>query len=62
MSSEEDPERGRTRLQQEWADWASHGYRKMYQPRSMLWAGGIFFLFFGGGLIAVVWLAVSGLL
>jgi hypothetical protein len=33
----------RTEGQKEWADWAAHGYRKLYQPRSILWFGGIFF-------------------
>jgi len=28
--------------QKEWANWAAHGYRKLYQPRSVLWFGGIF--------------------
>jgi hypothetical protein len=32
----------RTESQKEWANWAAHGYRKLYQPRSMLWLGGIF--------------------
>jgi hypothetical protein len=32
----------RTESQQEWANWAAHGYRKRYQPRSVLWAGGVF--------------------
>jgi hypothetical protein len=50
----------RTRAQKEWADWAAHGYRKLYQPRSMLWFGGIFFVLFGGGLLVVFWLAGSG--
>ena len=54
------PDDDRTEAQKEWADWAAHGYRKMYQPRSMLWAGGIFFTLFGAGLIVVVWLSVSG--
>jgi hypothetical protein len=33
----------RTESQKQWNDWARHGYRKLYQPRSMLWFGGIFF-------------------
>src|SRR5215470_14079986 len=37
----------RTDTQKEWNDWARHGYRKLYQPRSMLWFGGIFFTLFG---------------
>ena len=32
----------RTESQKEWKAWADHGYRKLYQPRSMLWFGGIF--------------------
>ena len=51
----------RTEAQKEWADWAAHGYRKLYQPRSMLWFGGIFFLaLFAVGLLVVFWLAGSG--
>jgi hypothetical protein len=50
----------RTESQKEWANWAAHGYRKLYQPRSMLWFGGIFFTLFALGLIAVFWLAPSG--
>jgi hypothetical protein len=49
----------RTEAQREWADWA-HGYRKRYQPRSMLVFGGVFFVLFGAGLVIVVWLAASG--
>jgi len=51
---------GRTRAQQEWADWAAHGYRKLYQPRSMLVAGFVFFLLLGALLITVVVLAAHG--
>jgi hypothetical protein len=36
----------RTESQREWANWAAHGYRKRYQPRSMLWFGAIFFTLF----------------
>jgi membrane-anchored protein YejM (alkaline phosphatase superfamily) len=50
----------RTDAQKEWADWAAHGYRKLYQPRSMLWFGGIFFLVFAIGLVVVFWLASGG--
>jgi hypothetical protein len=50
----------RTEAQKEWAAWAAHGYRKQYQPRSMLWFGGIFFTLFAVGLLAVFWLAASG--
>ena len=37
-----DDEDVRTESQKEWANWAAHGYRKRYQPRSVLWFGGIF--------------------
>ena len=37
-----DEDHVRTESQKEWANWATHGYRKLYQPRSMLWFGGIF--------------------
>jgi len=50
----------RTESQKEWKAWADHGYRKLYQPRSMLWFGGIFFTLFAGGLAAVFWLAATG--
>ena len=50
----------RTESQKEWANWAARGYRKRYQPRSVLWFGGIFFGLFGAGLILLFWLAASG--
>ena len=50
----------RTESQAEWANWAAHGYRKLYQPRSMLWFGGIFFTLFIAGLLTIFWLAFSG--
>jgi len=37
-----DDEDVRTESQKEWANWAAHGYRKRYQPRSVLWAGAVF--------------------
>ena len=56
----DDPDEGRTDAQKEWADWAAHGYRKRYQPRSMLWAGGIFIALFVAALATVFWLAANG--
>lgn len=50
----------RSEAQKEWKAWADHGYRKLYQPRSMLWFGGIFFTLLAAGLIAVFWLASTG--
>ena len=55
-----DDEDVRTESQKEWANWSAHGYRKLYQPRSVLWFGGIFFTLFAAGLAAVFWLAVTG--
>ena len=55
-----DPEPDRTEAQREWAEWAAHGYRKRYQPRSMLLWGGVFFMLFGTGLVIVFWLAATG--
>jgi hypothetical protein len=55
-----DDEDIRTESQKEWANWAAHGYRKLYQPRSMLWFGGIFFTIFGVGLFVIFWLAAHG--
>ena len=50
----------RTESQKEWANWSAHGYRKLYQPRSMLWFGGIFFALFSVGLLVIFWLAAHG--
>jgi hypothetical protein len=43
----------RTESQKEWANWAAHGYRKLYQPRSMLWFGGIFCALFIAFLLVI---------
>jgi hypothetical protein len=43
----------RTESQKEWANWAAHGYRKRYQPRSVLWFGGIFCALFIAFLLVV---------
>jgi hypothetical protein len=58
-----DPDDGsptKTEEQHEWADWSAHGYRKLYQPRSMRRLGlaltGLLIL----GLLAIFWLAASG--
>jgi hypothetical protein len=58
--SDPDPDRLRTDTQKEWADWAAHGYRKQYQPRSMLWVGGIVVTVLIVGLGTVFWLAAHG--
>jgi hypothetical protein len=43
----------RTESQKAWANWAAHGYRKRYQPRSILWFGGIFTILFVALLLVV---------
>ena len=48
-----DDEDVRTESQKEWANWAAHGYRKLYQPRSMLWFGGIFCALFIAFLLVI---------
>jgi hypothetical protein len=50
----------RTESQKEWKAWADHGYRKLYQPRSMLWFGAIFSVLLAAGLGVVLWLAATG--
>ena len=47
----------RTEEQQEWPDWAAHGYRKRFMPRSMRIFGFWFFLLFALLLVAVIWFA-----
>ena len=56
----DDLDRYRTEEQKEWNKWAAHGYRKLYQPRSMLWFGGIFFTMLIGGLLTIFWLTAHG--
>jgi hypothetical protein len=43
----------RTESQKEWANWAAHGYRKLYQPRSVLLFGGIFCTLLIAGLLVI---------
>ena len=54
-------DRSETKTQKEWADWAEHGYRKQYQPRSILRFGAIFTILFIAFLVAVVLWATRGL-
>jgi len=58
MNDDLDPYR--TEEQKEWDVWARHGYRKLYQPRSMLWFGGILSALLFVGLLVIFWLAASG--
>jgi hypothetical protein len=48
-----DDDEVRTESQKEWASWSAHGYRKLYQPRSILWLGGIFCALFVSFLLVV---------
>jgi hypothetical protein len=47
----------RTEAQKEWANWAAHGYRKLYQPRSVRRFGLVFSLVLAGILLTIFWLA-----
>jgi hypothetical protein len=49
-----------TEAQKEWADWAAHGYRKLYQPRSVRRFGLAFSLVLAGLLLTIFWLAAHG--
>jgi hypothetical protein len=50
----------RTEAQKEWANWAAHGYRKLYQPRSVRRFGLVFSLVLAGVLLTIFWLAAHG--
>ncbi|HEX6679786.1 MAG TPA: hypothetical protein VF063_03990 [Gaiellaceae bacterium] len=50
----------RTQAQKEWANWAAHGYRKLYQPRSVRRFGLVFSLVLAGVLLTIFWLAAHG--
>jgi hypothetical protein len=49
-----------TETQKEWANWAAHGYRKLYQPRSVRRFGVVFSLLLGAVLLTVFWLSFHG--
>jgi hypothetical protein len=55
-----DDDRHLTESQRQWRDWAAHGYRKRYQPTSMLWFGGVFVVFLIVGLVTVVYVSAHG--
>jgi hypothetical protein len=50
----------RTESQKEWADWSAHGYRKMYQPRSVRRIFFVCTVLFIALLLTVFWLAAQG--
>ena len=55
-----DDDRYLTDTQREWRDWSAHGYRKLYQPTSLLRLGGVFFVLVIVGLVALLYLAAHG--
>ena len=58
--SDEDLDPYRTETQKEWAAWAAHGYRKLYQPRSIQRFGLVFTVLLSLLIATVFWLAVHG--
>ena len=50
----------RSESQREWANWAAHGYRKRYQPRSVLRFGVVFTILLSAFLLTVFWFAFHG--
>jgi hypothetical protein len=53
-------DRYRTEAQEEWANWAAHGYRKLYQPRSVRRFGFVFTVVLSLVLLTVFWFAAHG--
>ena len=60
MFEEGDPRDDRTETQKEWADWAAHGYRKLYQPRSIRRFGLVFTVLMSLLILTVLWLGIHG--
>ena len=58
--SDEGLDRYRTESQKEWAAWAAHGYRKLYQPRSIQRFGLIFTVLLSLLIVIVFWPAIHG--
>jgi hypothetical protein len=54
-------DRYKTETQKEWSGWAAHGYRKRYQPRSILRLGAVWTILFVAFLLAVILWATRGL-
>lgn len=54
-----DDESYRTERQREWAAWAAHGYRKLYQPRSIRRFGAIFYGLLALFLLLLFWFTFS---
>ena len=53
-------ENDRSESQAEWANWAAHGYRKLYQPRSVRRFGLVFTVALSLVLLTVFWFAAHG--
>jgi hypothetical protein len=60
MHGNSDDDRDRIESQEEWANWAEHGYRKLYQPRSVRRFGLVFTIVLLLVLLTVFWLAARG--
>ena len=60
MRDDDDLDPYRTKSQKEWADWSGHGYRKLYQPRSVRRIVFICTVVFIAPLLTVFWLAAQG--
>jgi hypothetical protein len=59
-TSDEDLDLYRTDAQKEWAAWSAHGYRKLYQPRSIRRFGLVFTVLLSLLIVTVLWLAIHG--
>jgi hypothetical protein len=57
---DEDLDRYRTETQKEWAAWSAHGYRKLYQPRSVRRFGLVFTVLLSLLIVTVLWLGIHG--
>ncbi len=56
----DDDDAFRTEEQQEWANWSAHGYRKLYQPRSVRRIFFVCTVLLILLLLTVFWLAAHG--
>jgi hypothetical protein len=59
-ASDDDLDRYRTETQKEWAAWSAHGYRKLYQPRSIRRFGLVFTVLLSLLIVTVFWLGTHG--
>jgi hypothetical protein len=59
-TSDENLDRYRTETQKEWAAWAAHGYRKLYQLRSIQRFGLVFTVLLALLIVTVFWLGTHG--